>query len=119
MGRACACLLLLVGCGDDSVAPPDAPAPQPDAPSMEWGEVVLRHLGLADAGVPDDGGFFDFNNDGTPDNSLATLSILNSTIQSAIDTSPGGLRVLGRLDNYDSATDDPSLSVALFHAFDG
>jgi hypothetical protein len=122
---ACVGLLLVSGCGDDS-ASPDAPqidgpmrdAPgQPDAPNTaERGVAVLAHLGVADGGVSDDANFFDFSGDGVPENSLASLSQLNSIIQNSITVN--GLRVVGRLDHYDSATDDADVQMVLFHAFD-
>ena len=116
---SCVGLLLVCGCGDDSVAPDAAvDAPSIDAPDMgaQRGVVVLRHLGLMDGGVADPNNFFDFIGDGGTQNSLASLALLNGMIQAGIDT--GGLRLLGQLKSYDDPANDPDVQVALFHAFD-
>ena len=128
---ACLGLLLLGGCGDDSMTPnPDAPArpdaPMPDAATgPERGVVVVRHLGILDGGAADPNNFFDFGgaNGTAPDNSLASLAILNTMIQNSIcpntgSCPAGGLRLLGQLNHYDSAIDDADVQVALYHAFD-
>src|SRR5215470_18014717 len=91
---ACLGLVLLGGCGDDSMAPnPDAPpdAPMPDAAPSGRGVVVVRHLGILDGGAQDPNNFFDFGgaNGTAPDNSLASLAILNTMIQNSICPNTG------------------------------